>query len=204
MISKVFKMIFNHVQSFYRKRLFDLPFKKISVVEISLLTVTKLNKINTKKKAKSISTFEFTTLYTTIPHKLLIKVLPEVINFVIKWNTRSRIDFSKISLYWTSKGCGKRYFRRQTLIDAISFLVTKCYFNKQEIGIPMGTDPAPYWANLFLYLYFFGSKYIQQLISKGSLRVYKFHGTFRFIDDLCTIMMMTSFLHHKNISTPSN
>ena len=35
----------------------------------------KLNKINTKKKAKSISTFDFTTLHSTIPHNLLIKVL---------------------------------------------------------------------------------------------------------------------------------
>ena len=59
---------------------------------------------------------------------------------------------------------------------------------KQEIGIPMGKDSAPYWANLFLY--FFKSKYVQQLISKylNDLHVLvKFHGTSRFIDDLCTI-----------------
>ena len=55
----------------------------------------KLNKINTikkktkeKKNTKSISTFDFTTLYTTGPHKILIKVLSEVINFVFnpKWH----------------------------------------------------------------------------------------------------------------------
>ena len=49
----------------------------------------------------------------------------------------------------------------------------------------MGIDPAPYWANLFLY--FFESKYGQQLISKGSPRACKFHGTSRFIDDLYTL-----------------
>ena len=37
----------------------------------------KLNKTNVKEKAKSISTFDFSALYTTIPHKLLIKVLSE-------------------------------------------------------------------------------------------------------------------------------
>ena len=36
---------------------------------------------------------------------------------------------------------------------------------KPEIGIPIGTDPAPYWAKLFPYL--FESKYAKQLIPKG-------------------------------------
>ena len=64
-----------------------------------------MKKIDTKKKAKSISTFVFTTLYATIPHKFVIKVLSEVINFVLKSKTRSRIVFSETSNYWTSKGC---------------------------------------------------------------------------------------------------
>ena len=34
---------------------------------------------------------------------------------------------------------------------------------------------------------FFESKCVQQLISKGSPRAYKFHGASRFTDDLCTI-----------------
>ena len=34
---------------------------------------------------------------------------------------------------------------------------------------------------------FFEPKYVQQLTSKGSPHPYKFHGTPRFIDDLCTI-----------------
>ena len=42
---------------------------------------------------------------------------------------------------------------------------------EQYIGIPMGVDPAPFWANLFLYL--FDSKNIQNLISKKSTWAYK-------------------------------
>ena len=48
----------------------------------------------------------------------------------------------------------------------------------------MGIDSAPYQANLFLY--FFESRYVTQVISKGSPRAYKLYGTSRFIDDLCT------------------
>ena len=97
------------------------------VVENTFLIATKLSKVNTKKKAESISTFDFTTLYSTIPHDLLIKVLSEVINFVFKSKTRNSIGFLKTSIYWTSKGCGRRYFTRQTFVGSISLLITKCY-----------------------------------------------------------------------------
>ena len=46
----------------------------------------------------------------------------------------------------------------------------------------MGIGPAPLCANLFLR--FFASMYIKQLISKRSFRVYKYHGVSGFIDDL--------------------
>ena len=49
----------------------------------------------------------------------------------------------------------------------------------------MGIDQAPFWTNLFLYL--FESKHLQNLISKKSTGAYKYHATSRFIDDLCAI-----------------
>ena len=49
----------------------------------------------------------------------------------------------------------------------------------------MDMNPTPYWANLFLY--FLESKYVQQLISEGSPRAYKFPGTSNFIADLCIL-----------------
>ena len=88
------------------------------------------------------------------------------------------------------------------MIYAILFLIIKCYFIignlelKQDIGIPMEIDPAPMWAHFFLHL--FESKYVQQLISKGS--AYNFDGTSRLIGDLCTAIDDSQFLHHTNIS----
>ena len=190
-ISKIFKMIFKNVENFHSKTKFYSSFKKFWVVENSYPIIEKLNVINTRKKAKSISTYDFSTLYTKIPHNLLIKVLSEIICFVFKSKVRSKIGFSSSSIYWTSKGCGKRYFTEKSLIEAVSFLIKNCYFtvgNKvfsQDIGIPMGIDPAPFWANLFLY--FFESKHVQSLVSKKSDRAYKYHSTSRFIDDLCAI-----------------
>ena len=94
-------------------------------MENSFPIATMLNKIDVKKK--SISTFECSTFYTTTLDKLLIKVISEVTSFVFKSNVRQHIGFSKISICWTSKGVGRRYFTKEALVNAISFLINK-YF----------------------------------------------------------------------------
>ena len=190
-ISRIFKMIFTHIESFHNKSLFYSNHKKFWVVQNSFPVIEKMNKINSKRNAKNISTFDFSTLYTTLPHDLLIQVLSELIDFVFKSKVQKKIGFSETSVYWTSKGVGKRFFTHQTLKDTVSYLIQKCFFKignlvfKQDIGIPMGIDPAPFWANLFLYYY--ESNYIQSLVSAGSDKAFRYHGTSRFIDDLIAI-----------------
>ena len=44
-----------------------------------------------KKNAKQISTFDFSTLYTKIPHNKLLDILYEVVDFVFKGGTRDYI-----------------------------------------------------------------------------------------------------------------
>ena len=114
---KLFKMIFNALESFHNQRFCHSGCEKFWVVQNAFPIATKLNKINVKKKTKSISAYEFSILYTTIPDKLLLKVLSEVINFVFKSKVRERIGFSKTYIYWTSKGAGWRYFTKQTHIN---------------------------------------------------------------------------------------
>ena len=111
-ISETFKIIFNLVESLCRKTLFYTCFKKFGSVENSFQFVEKWIKVNTRIKAKSISTLNFTALYTIIPHNLLIKVLPKVTNFVFDSKTRCRISFPKTSVYCTSQDYGRRYFTR--------------------------------------------------------------------------------------------
>ena len=56
---------------------------------------------------------------------------------------------------------------------------------RQKIGIPMGIDPALFWANLFLYTY--EDEYLSELISSDKVKARHFHATKRFIDDLGTL-----------------
>ena len=82
-------------------------------------------------------------------------------------------------------------FTRHSLKAAVKHLVQNCYFTvgnvvlRQAIGIPMGIDPAPFWANLFLYR--FEQKYMSNLIITDKVKARHFHSTSRFIDDLCAI-----------------
>ena len=92
-IFKHFKMIFNHVENFHSNCLLYPWFKNFWVEQSLYSVVTKLNKINNKKKPKSLSTFHVATLYTTISHNFLVKVLSKVINFIFKTEISSRIGF---------------------------------------------------------------------------------------------------------------
>ena len=94
--------------------------------------------------------------YIQSSHKVILKVLSGVINFVFKTKVRKRIGFSKTFIYRTSNVMGERYFTKQTLISAMCSHRNKCFFTignivfKQDIGISMGIDPLRFWANLFL------------------------------------------------------
>ena len=83
--------------------------------------IEKLNIASTRKRGKQFSTFDFSPLYTTILHNLLIKVLSEIIHFIFKLKVRSKIGFSATSVYWTFKGLGKRFFAEKNLIEIVTF-----------------------------------------------------------------------------------
>ena len=61
-------------------------FKKLIRNQIGSSTpfIQKLDVINEKRKAREISTYDFSTLYTKLPHDDLIRVLGEIIDFVFE------------------------------------------------------------------------------------------------------------------------
>jgi hypothetical protein len=101
------------------------------------------------------STYDFSTLYTTLPHKL---INDKLISLIQKTFAREKVTFlacnsNKAFLLTELLNiilCGPR---------ALSFLLDNIYVRfgntlfKQIIGIPMGTNCAPLVADLFLYCY---------------------------------------------------
>ena len=190
-VSNAFKLIYRQTENFHAASKYDANYNKFWVVQNCNPILDALNKINAKSRAKHISTYDFSTLYTKIPHDKLLEQLNEVIDQTFKGGTRKNMAFSyNGTAYWTS-ATKKPSFTKFSLKQATAHLVKNCYFTvgnsvmKQVIGIPMGIDPAPFWANLFLYKY--EHQYIKDLIRTNRVKAKHFHSTFRFIDDLCAI-----------------
>ena len=192
-VSKVFKAIFNQVENFHRNAKFLSNYNKFWIIQNSDPVLDSINRINRKSNAKSIATFDFSTLYTKLPHNKLIKELSEVIDFVYDAGSCKYIVISAFgNVYWAKKKPKtSTSFSRNSLKDALKHLVRKCYFTvgntimRQAIGIPMGIDPAPFWANLFLYQY--EHRYMDTLITGNNKNARHFHATKRFMDDLCAL-----------------
>ena len=86
-MSKIFKHIFNQIRNFHDKCTFYKNYNKFWVIQNSFPVLKKLDEINQKKKAREISTFDFSTLYTKLPHDDLIRVLHEMVDFAFNENS---------------------------------------------------------------------------------------------------------------------
>ena len=191
-VSSVFKLIYHQIENFHKKAKFLSNYNKFWVLQNSDPIINTLNHINKKNNAKSISTFDFSTLYTKLPHDKLLDALFELIDFVFKGGNKSYIKVSRNGkASWGKKTKYSIGFTQNSLKVAVKHLIQNSFFVvgnatiKQTIGIPMGIDPAPFWANLFLYSY--EEKYMTALILSDKVKARHFHSTKRFIDDLCAI-----------------
>ena len=106
--------------------------------------------------AKSIRTYDFSNLYTSIPHDQLKKNIQQFVNEVFDASGKLFINVKNDKAYLSDK-IAELTFSAKTLVEAIFFLIDNCFIEfenkiyKQIIGIPMGTSCAPYLANIFLY-----------------------------------------------------
>ena len=147
-------------------------------------------------RATSLSTYDFSTLYTTLPHNL------------IKKNTRfDRVDIQKSiknygSLYlacndrkaFFTSSDQSRYtlWSCQNVCDALSYLLDNVYIRfgtklyRQIVGIPMGTNCAPLVADLFLYCY---ERDFMDFLNHDNQAdvITAFNSTSRYLDDLLNI-----------------
>ena len=139
-----------------------------------------------KKSAKQISTFDFSTLYTKIPHDKLLDILYKVVDFVFKG------DYMIIN----KQGCAS-WSSKSLLKEAIKFPLHDCFFSIgnitmiQVIEIPMESDPATFFANLFLAHK--ETVWVKAQRKLGTINVRKINDSFRFIDDLLSLNDVSTF-----------
>ena len=108
-ISNIFKLIYSQIENIHRKSKFLSNYNKFWVLQNVDPVIENIN-INRKKKTKSITTYYFSTLYTTLLHDKLIKRLCNVIDFVFEGGNRTHICISRNNVaYWGKKSKDNRF-----------------------------------------------------------------------------------------------
>ena len=154
-----------------------------------------LNSNNLKKGYKSIHTFDFSTLYTSIPHDQLKDNLFRFINRVFDFKDKPFITpniYTKKAYFSLGRSSNKISFSKDGLIECLNYLIDNAYITyqgkvyRQVIGIPMGTNAGPQIANTYLHVYEYD--YIRKLIEDGDeVSLKKLENIFRYQDDLISI-----------------
>jgi len=121
------------------------------VIQNNQKVLESLNSLNKRGKANCISTFDFSTLYTKIPHDKLLDVLNSIIDVCFAGGNCNLLSVTRSGARWVIKESKHGItFSKDLLKDAVKYLMNNCFFTlgerifRQNIGIPMGSDPAPF------------------------------------------------------------
>ena len=157
-------------------------------------------------KRKCISTWDFATLYTKIPHDKLISNVKNFINDIFKCVKNKVFIASPINgnAYFTnSQSKTNKCFDKEQLVKVINCIVSNAYITyhgnvyRQVIGVPMGTNCAPALANIYLHQYEY--KYLKSLVQNGDIETAKMlSNTFRYQDDCVALNDNGLFAEHFN------
>ena len=140
-----------------------------------------------------MSTYDFSTLYTTLPHHLIKDKLIALIGHTF---TREKTlylacneerAFSPSDVYKNYK-----LWSCQTVCEALVYLLDNIFIrfgtkvNRQTIGIPIGTNCAPFFADLFLFCY--ERDFMKFLSRENQADIMEaFNSTSRYLDGLLNI-----------------
>ena len=153
-----------------------------------------LNKLKWRGfRATSLSTYDFSTLYTTLPHNLIKEKLINLIEWTFKREGSPYIACNERQAFFTSEDT-KRYklWSCQNVCEALIYLLDNIYIRfgtklyRQIVGIPMGTNSAPLVADLFLFCY--ERDFMTSLSDVKQAEIIEaFKSTSRYLDDFLNI-----------------
>ena len=160
MLSKCLKLVQNQLKGECERERRDSKSKarRYWIVDSTEETIEKIERVNRMNKAKTVSSHDFATLYTNLKHDSLKLQLKWVVEKAFKASGKKQVSVYKDGAAWTDKAKeGTKTVEKEELIEMIDFLIDNMMIEhegatyKQSIGIPMGTDCAPFLANLYLF-----------------------------------------------------
>ena len=144
-------------------------------------------------RASSLSTYDFSTLYTTLPHNLIKDKLVDLIGRTFQREGSLYIACNDKNAFFTSDAVRNyNLLSCQKVCEALTFLLDNVYITfgsklyRQIVGIPMGTNCAPLVADLILFCY---ERDFMLSLSEDiqSDVIEAFNSTSRYLDDLLNI-----------------
>ena len=155
-----------------------------------------LSKLKAKGfQASNISTYDFSTLYTTLSHNLIKNQLIDLIEHTFKREEVLYLACNAERAFFTAeKEKYKNYslWTCQKVTDALVYLLDNIYIRfgsklyRQNVGIPMGTNCAPLVADPFLFCY--ERDFMKSLTKEKQYdMIDAFNSTSRYLDDLLNI-----------------
>ena len=127
-ITKIFKMFLNKIEAYNEKSRFFSGVNTFWVVQSNKQVTKSLRQLNKYGKARSISTFDFSTLYTNIPHDKLLEVLNSIIDFCFQGTDKKLINVTTWGASFVQKCLNKTCFSKQKVKDAVKYLLSHCFF----------------------------------------------------------------------------
>ena len=113
--------------------------------------VGSMDELNKRIKVTSASNFDFSTLYTKLPHNELLMVLNSLIVFCFDGGESKYITVNDHGAHWVKNIKDNVIcLNKQQIKDAVAYLFCNCCFTVsakifyQIIDIPMVSDPAPF------------------------------------------------------------
>ena len=159
-MTSIFRLFFRQIQTYNGKCRFFTRVNTFWVVQNNKPVIDAMNRLNKRRKVTSVSTFDFSTLYTKLPHNKLLMVLNGLNDFCSDGGESKYITVNSYGARWVKNiNDNVICFNKQQIKDAVAYLLFNCYFTAgpkifcQIFGIPMGSDPAPFFANLFLHFF---------------------------------------------------
>ena len=153
-----------------------------------------LNKLKSRGfLASGLSTYDFSTLYTTLPRNLIKEKLTELIEQTFNREGSLYLACNDKNAFFTSEQ-PKRYnlWSCQKMCDGLHYLLDNIFIRfgsklyRQVVGIPMGTNCAPLVADLFLFCY--ERDFMLSLSDNNQTDIIEaFNSTSNYLDDLLYI-----------------
>ena len=103
-------------------------FNRMWIVNNSVEVLDQISGCNKRNKVRNVRTYDFSTLYTSIPHKSLKEQLTWVINQCFNESSRKFIRIDNYSATWSkTRGQTNTTWNKDELINHMKWLINNIY-----------------------------------------------------------------------------